>query len=70
VVGTVTVNVCGMPLRGKDAYERVQAERGVATEQETETVSFIPASDCKPTEKLALCPAAMTWPAPVAGTKI
>ena len=70
VVGTVTVNICRLPLRGKDACERVQAERGGATEQETETVSFVPATDCKPTEKPALCPAAMTWPVPVAGTKI
>lgn len=70
VVGTVTVNTCGLPLRGKDACERVQAERDGATEQETETVSFVPATDCKPTEKLALCPAAITWPAPVAGAKI
>ena len=65
VVGTVTVNVCGLPLRGKDACERVQGERDGATEQETETVSFVSATDCKPTEKPALWPAAMIWPAPI-----
>src|ERR1700719_1160666 len=34
VVGTVTVNVCGLPLRGKDACEREQGERDGAPEQE------------------------------------